>query len=329
MILPFPATQDFIESAISMMLVFLTNAVKDSHTEARVSLVLNLWSLGHFFKVGDTDTQPIQTAVERASGQDLRFGKHLEQYFAERDISRHLVISNGFYLTNISALNMRQIVAFEAMMRANIALFPGCERHIYLDDECFKVNNDGLVLICRHNNLGIVEAWGSGITFPITLDLDNFDPNPFVKFAGSSLESAILKNKARIMEALEAKATNPPPNPPPLSGAQLIAQERERQMSEEGYHAEHDDKLTHQELRKLAACYACEYELFATVNRSEQPRRYEFRAVLPSGFEIKRVVPYPLSSDHGKQIKDLTKAGALIAAEIDRLQRALAKKPQS
>ncbi len=40
------------------------------------------------------------------------------------------------------------------------------------------------------------------------------------------------------------------------TGIELIAQERQRQVSEEGWTAEHDDGHTDQELARAASCYA-------------------------------------------------------------------------
>lgn len=83
-----------------------------------------------------------------------------------------------------------------------------------------------------------------------------------------------------------------------MTGVELIAAERERQVSQEGWTPEHDDEHKHGELRGAAACYA-----------------------------LGRMIPeiWPWSSEWwkpGNRIRELAKAGALIAAEIDRLQRA-------
>lgn len=108
------------------------------------------------------------------------------------------------------------------------------------------------------------------------------------------------------------------------SGASLIAAERRRQVGEEGYTPEHDDNYGYDPVRtpdgadlaRAAACYA-------------DPHDFENRVVRPLGANraSSRDVParWPWHADHykptGDRIRDLTKAGALIAAEIDRLQR--------
>jgi hypothetical protein len=90
-------------------------------------------------------------------------------------------------------------------------------------------------------------------------------------------------------------------------GVRLIAAERERQVGEEGWTSEHDDSHDLGELAKAAACYAKE----ALYPRTESHRRP------PRGW------PWESSSwkPTGDPIRDLAKAGALIAAEIDRLSR--------
>lgn len=86
------------------------------------------------------------------------------------------------------------------------------------------------------------------------------------------------------------------------SGASLIAAERERQMAEEGWTAEHDDQHDRGELAAAAQCY---------INTAGD-RRF-----------ISPHWPWDESwwKPSGDRVRDLTKAGALIAAEIDRIQR--------
>lgn len=87
-------------------------------------------------------------------------------------------------------------------------------------------------------------------------------------------------------------------------GAQLIAVERARQISAEGYTAEGDDRQTAGELAMAAACYAT-------------PPTHRDRP-LPILWPWSGMVWRPSPS----RIRELVKAGALIAAEIDRLKRA-------
>ena len=93
-----------------------------------------------------------------------------------------------------------------------------------------------------------------------------------------------------------------------MSGVELIAVERERQVSVEGWTPEHDDTHTKGEMADAGACYALE----AAHNSAYVAGRW--MAIL-----------WPWSTEWWKpshdRIRNLVKAGALIAAEIDRLQR--------
>jgi hypothetical protein len=95
-----------------------------------------------------------------------------------------------------------------------------------------------------------------------------------------------------------------------MSGASMIDQERNRQIYEENWSAEHDDSHRLAEMTLAALSYA---SLAASQMRNP---RYSLGVQLGL---------WPWSSDWWKPSKDpirnLVKAGALIAAEIDRLQR--------
>lgn len=96
----------------------------------------------------------------------------------------------------------------------------------------------------------------------------------------------------------------------PKSGVGAIFAERMRQINEEGWSSEHDDKHLDCELARAASCYA-----------------------MPGGWRILRrpnpnapAVPthWPWAPNHWKpddRRRELVKAGALIAAEIDRFDR--------
>ena len=100
------------------------------------------------------------------------------------------------------------------------------------------------------------------------------------------------------------------------TGIELIAEERLRQVEEEGWSSAHDDQHMDNSIAKAAACYAMpvdEREKYQSYTFSE-PRRW-YPRWWPKSWDI----DYWKPSDN--RIKELTKAGALIAAEIDRLQR--------
>lgn len=92
------------------------------------------------------------------------------------------------------------------------------------------------------------------------------------------------------------------------TGVELIAAERKRQMREEGWTPSHDDSHARGEMALAAAKYAI-----------PESRRASIAA--------RGVRLWPWASRWWKptpnyRVRELVKAGALIAAEIDRLQRA-------
>ena len=86
-----------------------------------------------------------------------------------------------------------------------------------------------------------------------------------------------------------------------MTGLELIAAERQRQIDVEGWTPEHDAEHSNGELIQAAACYALSADGFRGV---------------PTLWPFARQWWKP-----SNPIRDLAKAGALIAAEIDRLQR--------
>ena len=96
-----------------------------------------------------------------------------------------------------------------------------------------------------------------------------------------------------------------------MTGIDIIAEERKRQIEEEGWTTEHDAEHTNEALATAAACYALPGTL----------RHYLYNP------HIKDNVPdfWPWDKEWWKpsppddRVKELAKAGALIAAEIDRL----------
>lgn len=94
------------------------------------------------------------------------------------------------------------------------------------------------------------------------------------------------------------------------TGVELITEERARQVSQEGWTSEHDDEHSEGEIAEAAACYAS--------LASEQAGGGGLALVPP--------VPaaWPWDESWWKprdQLRNLVRAGAMIAAEIDRMQR--------
>lgn len=85
----------------------------------------------------------------------------------------------------------------------------------------------------------------------------------------------------------------------------LIADERARQIFVKGWTPEHDDTHTNQEIPKMAAVYAMPCSC----------RTPQTLTLLP--WDV--TVPDPRTE--AERLRELVKAGALIVAEIERLQR--------
>lgn len=106
------------------------------------------------------------------------------------------------------------------------------------------------------------------------------------------------------------------------AGAYAIAAERRRQVEAEGYDATHDDHHVNGELACAGAWYALppESEQATTAGR-----------LWPYDWELPKEPAYTDSTTDDQKLamrkRELEKAGAMIAAEWDRLDRILARRP--
>lgn len=98
---------------------------------------------------------------------------------------------------------------------------------------------------------------------------------------------------------------------------ELIAEERARQISVEGWTPEHDDQHTAGEMAVAASCYARAAEI-AVQWVSRGPDAIKACLGCAADFWPWNLSWWRPSTD---PVRNLVKAGALIAAEIDRLQR--------
>jgi hypothetical protein len=99
------------------------------------------------------------------------------------------------------------------------------------------------------------------------------------------------------------------------SGAKLIENERRRQMEKEGWTADHDDEHVNGEMAAAAVCYASPESIYV---KREHERFVGFVDPWPWDKNWDKRHDYPNTD---QKIEMLVKAGALIAAEIDRLLR--------
>ena len=99
---------------------------------------------------------------------------------------------------------------------------------------------------------------------------------------------------------------------------ELIAEERNRQITSEGYTPEHDDTHTEGELSKAAAVYAYDPNYYVNLNSVDNNRLAVMLATRYNQWPFEQNMFNPAPND---RIRELVKAGALIVAEIERLQR--------
>jgi hypothetical protein len=130
-----------------------------------------------------------------------------------------------------------------------------------------------------------------------------------VLFAALTDAAAIIRDLLRAcLNAIGATPRTPPAGDGALTdGVALIAAERRRQIEVEGWTPKHDDEHASDELALAAVCYA--------MPESGRLARYTMPPWWP--WDASWWKPSPTD-----RVRELVKAGALIAAEIERLQRA-------
>ena len=104
-----------------------------------------------------------------------------------------------------------------------------------------------------------------------------------------------------------------------MNGIQRIAAERQRQIEDEGWTGDHDDGHDCGELTEAALCYAVVASAEARGSCAKEWPVDMFGVMNDS------IVQWPWAEEWWKPsddpVRNLEKAGALIAAEIDRLLR--------
>lgn len=96
------------------------------------------------------------------------------------------------------------------------------------------------------------------------------------------------------------------------TGVELISEERTRQIKKEGWTPEHDDKY-HDQLTDAACCYALNQ-----IDREANMISNNSESFIDNYWPWSKFWWKPTPND---RVRELVKAGALIAAEIDRLKR--------
>lgn len=102
------------------------------------------------------------------------------------------------------------------------------------------------------------------------------------------------------------------------SGVELIAEERKRQIEKEGWDTEHDDSHPPFSMAIAGACYALDLKASIVLCANHRDDDFTVNDALDCLWPWDGKWWKPTPDD---PIRQLTKAGALIAAEIDRLKR--------
>lgn len=117
----------------------------------------------------------------------------------------------------------------------------------------------------------------------------------------------------RATQALRALASSESKEQVGRDALALIASERKRQVNEEGWTPEYDDEHRQGEIASAAACYALPIDSISIDRIPMWPwERVSFKRTP--------------SDDGAARVRELVRAGALIVAEIERLQRASGSK---
>lgn len=105
-----------------------------------------------------------------------------------------------------------------------------------------------------------------------------------------------------------------------MTGIELIAAERQRQIDEEGYTPEHDREHDQHELARAGAMYA----LPGSFRSLSLQSNFRYTTIMsqcwPGNWPWPTRRTVGASAAKQARIRELAKAGALIAAEIDRLR---------
>lgn len=114
-----------------------------------------------------------------------------------------------------------------------------------------------------------------------------------------------------------------------MTGIELIAAERKRQIDVEGFDSQHDEQHGDGELLRAAICYATPVVIYTVEDFTNEV--IQLTDPWPAGWERwdKRkkygyvhdeTIPDPCTYKLSERLDLLAKAGALIAAEIDRIK---------
>lgn len=185
--------------------------------------------------------------------------------------------------------------------------------HITIAEGDWSPIEHALMVASRY--LAEAEEGAPGATYTTAMDLPGRDAHDaacgFVKQYGDRIDEAYARRVTR-----------------PWSGADRIARERRRQIQVEGWTPEHDREHADGSLALAAVAYASPLPVFVDPEgfhprdpwpwSPEWDKRPVDLAEQDEGATV-RYISDPRTRDRDTRIRELEKAGALIAAELDRL----------
>lgn len=205
--------------------------------------------------------------------------------------------------------------------RTELNLVPGVMRCARCDFKLHRMNlNVNVGTVTAGDNKTEPCPNGCGPLWPVTWKQEADD---CMKAAEELLDRAVAAEKALedLRTRLGPKAVAAQPQPHKTKDAALdVLAERQRQISTEGWTPEHDDQHEGGSLAKAAACYA----LHAAGRDAWCTQSYQ-SASPPMDGPADEDTLWPWDRRWWKpksQRADLVRAGALILAEIERLDRA-------
>lgn len=185
--------------------------------------------------------------------------------------------------------------------------------NISIDDfqEIVQKLYDAIDISCSQLTGSLQMGFGDGALWMAKKDITSKFINVLIQWMGPATDEKpkwerVITKEGKpdfriVMEKLSGK-------PKPKTGISIIAEERKRQKTNEGYSAEHDDEHDDDELSRAAAFYAI------PVSHRPYGNHHVDNWIWP--WDSDQFKPTP-----DNRIKELAKSGALIAAEIERLLR--------
>lgn len=156
--------------------------------------------------------------------------------------------------------------------------------------------------LCEDTELAATGTYGEATQVDV-------DPKQWQELANAiAYVKTLIDGEGPIHATQGVDAISAPAADPVRAALLDVAVERQRQIDAEGWTPEHDDEHNDGSLSRAAACYAVGFRIHATNGKISGHREW----LWPRGWNF----------NPDDRRRELVKAGALIVAEIERLDRA-------